>query len=206
MSLETAIPTAEPETQPKRRMSWLAILPLILFVGLAGIFFRQLWRGVDPSRLPSPLIGKPAPEFNLPPVDGLLRDGTPVPGLATADFSGKVTVVNLWGSWCIDCRLEHDQLQRLSQDKRIRLVGITWKDQPENARRYLGTLGNPFAAVGVDTTGRAAIDWGLYGVPESFVVGPDGKIVYKFIGPLTDDSLEKVLMPQVEQALKLAAK
>ena len=151
--------------------------------------------------MPSPLIGRAAPSFDLPPIEGLIRDGQPVAGLKSADLTGGVTLVNIWGSWCVECRQEHEQLLQLGSDKRIRLVGITWRDQPADARRYLGTVGNPFAAVGMDMTGRAAIDWGVYGVPETFVVGSDGKVTYKFIGPLSDTSLKTVLMPEIEKAL-----
>ena len=195
MTLDTASPP------PTRRISWIALLPLILFAALAAVFLRQLWRGVDPSRLPSPLIGRAAPEFDLPGIEGLARDGQPVAGLKSADLKGGVSVVNIWGSWCVECREEHDQLKALGADTRFRLVGITWRDQPADARRYLGTVGNPFAAVGVDSTGRAAIDWGVYGVPETFVVGKDGKVTYKFIGPLTPTSLHDVLMPEIAKAL-----
>jgi cytochrome c biogenesis protein CcmG/thiol:disulfide interchange protein DsbE len=125
----------------------------------------------------------------------------PVPGIVPADFKGTVTVLNVWASWCVPCRDEAALLMALSGDKRIRLVGINYKDQPDNARRFLGRFGNPFVASGADANGRAAIEWGVYGVPETFIVGRDGKIAYKLVGPLTPDNLERALKPAIEKAL-----
>jgi cytochrome c biogenesis protein CcmG, thiol:disulfide interchange protein DsbE len=117
-------------------------------------------------------------------VPGLTEGGNPVPGLSDADLKGRVTVVNVWASWCVPCRQEHPALVELAKDPAVRVVGINYKDSPDNARRFLRELGNPFAAIGADSSGRAAIDWGVYGVPETFVVGPDGTIRHKHIGPL----------------------
>lgn len=176
------------DASPAPRRRWFVLAPLIVFALLAALFLVRLFSG-DPGRLPSALIGKPAPSFALPALEGLMRDGTPVPGLSTADLKGGVTVVNVWASWCAPCREEHPVLVELAKDPSIRLVGINYKDQPENARRFLGALGNPFAAVGEDANGRAAIDWGVYGVPESFVIAPDGTIAYKQVGPLTAEAI-----------------
>jgi cytochrome c biogenesis protein CcmG/thiol:disulfide interchange protein DsbE len=137
----------------------------------------------------------------LPPVAGLVRDGVPVPGIVNADFKGAVTVVNVWASWCVPCHDEAPLLMTLAADKRIRVVGINYKDQPENARRFIGRYGNPFVAVGTDANGRASIDWGVYGVPETFVIGRDGRIAYKLVGPISTDNLEATLKPQLEKAL-----
>jgi len=126
----------------------------------------------------------------LPPLEGLIRDGKPVPGLDPAKFQGNVTIVNVWASWCVPCRDEAAQLLKLSADKRFRIAGINYKDETENARRFLGRFGNPYAEVGVDKAGRAAIDWGVYGVPETFIVGRDGKIVFKLVGPLTEENFD----------------
>jgi cytochrome c biogenesis protein CcmG/thiol:disulfide interchange protein DsbE len=182
----------------RRRL--LVLLPLVLFLGLAALFFFRLGAG-DPSRLPSVLIGREAPPTELPPVAGLERNGEPVPGIVPADFKGAVTVLNVWASWCVPCRDEAALLMGLSGDKRIRLVGINYKDQPDNARRFLGRFGNPFSASGADANGRAAIEWGVYGVPETFIVGRDGKIAYKLVGPLTPENLERVVKPEIEKAL-----
>ncbi|MBV8791394.1 MAG: DsbE family thiol:disulfide interchange protein, partial [Pseudolabrys sp.] len=153
-------------------------------------------------RIPSALIGQMAPQTDLPPLEGLTRDGAPMPGLASDAFKSNVTVVNVWASWCVPCRDEVLFLAQLAQDKRIKLVGINYKDQADNARRFLNRYGNPFAATGVDENGRTAIDWGVYGVPETFVVGRDGRIAYKLIGPITADNLAKTLMPEIEKAAK----
>jgi cytochrome c biogenesis protein CcmG, thiol:disulfide interchange protein DsbE len=178
----------------------LVLLPLVLFLALAALFFYRLGAG-DPSRLPSVLIGREAPPTELPPVTGLERNGAPVPGIVPADFKGAVTVLNVWASWCVPCRDEAALLMALAGDKRIRLVGINYKDQPDNARRFLGRFGNPFSASGADANGRAAIEWGVYGVPETFIVGRDGKIAYKLVGPLTPENLERVVKPEIEKAL-----
>jgi cytochrome c biogenesis protein CcmG/thiol:disulfide interchange protein DsbE len=172
------------------------LLPLGFFLALALVFLMRLESGLDPSAVPSALVGKPAPEFALPPLEG-----SGVPGLARADLDGRVTVVNIFASWCGPCRLEHPVLTALAGDERIRVVGINYKDRPANARRFLGELGNPFAAIGVDERGRTAIDWGVYGVPETFLVGPDGLIRFKFIGPLSVETVEGRLMPVIEAAL-----
>lgn len=188
MSLETEAPA------PRRRL--FVLLPLLVFLGLAGLFLSQLLSGRDTSEIPSALIGLPAPQISLPPLEGVK-----LPGLDSKSFAGKVTLVNVFASWCAPCREEHPVLLGLSQDKRFTLAALNYKDQPENARRFLGDLGNPYQAIGVDPAGRAAIDWGVYGVPETFVIGKDGKIAYKHVGPLTPESVRTLLLPQVEKAL-----
>jgi len=179
----------------------LVLLPLAVFLGLATLFFVRLLGGGDASRIPSALIGRDAPATDLPPVAGLERDGRPVPGLAAGDFKGTVTVLNVWASWCVPCHDEAPLLVQLARDSRIRLVGINYKDQADNARRFLGRYGNPFAASGADANGRAAIEWGVYGVPETFVVGRDGKIAYKLVGPITPVNMEQIMKPEIEKAL-----
>jgi cytochrome c biogenesis protein CcmG/thiol:disulfide interchange protein DsbE len=175
-------------------------LPLVLFAVLAGLFYVRLYAG-DPSEIPSVLIGRPAPEFTLPPVAGLSRNGAPVPGLTRADLIGKVSVVNVFASWCVPCRDEHPFLLTLAEDKRFALFGLNYKDSADNAVRFLGALGNPYAAVGADGNGRVGIDWGVYGVPETFVIDRSGTIVYKHIGPLSQQSVAEKLMPEIEKAL-----
>ena len=177
-----------------RRRTWLALAPLAVFAALVAIFVIGL-RG-DPQRLPSALIGRPAPAFDLAPLGGIDR-----PGFRTADLMGQVTVVNVFASWCVPCHEEHPFLMELAKDARIRMAGINQKDQPENARRFLGRNGNPYALVGVDPAGRAVIDWGVYGVPETFVVGRDGTILFKHVGPITAAILDTVIRPEVEKAL-----
>jgi cytochrome c biogenesis protein CcmG, thiol:disulfide interchange protein DsbE len=188
-----------PQT-PARGRRILVLLPLVVFLALTALFLVRLFSG-DPSRIPSALIGRPAPAVDLPPMQGLERDGKPIPGLAAADFRGNVTVVNVWASWCIPCRDEAPFLLELGGDTRIRLVGINYKDQPDNARRFLNRYGNPFAASGVDQNGRAAIEWGVYGVPETFLIGRDGRIAYKLVGPLGAENFERDMKPAIEKAL-----
>src|SRR5580698_8311008 len=179
----------------------VVLLPLAVFIGLCALFLFRLTGGGDPSLIPSALIGHPAPQTNLPPITGLDRDGQQVPGLDPASFKGAVTVVNVWASWCVPCHDEAPLLLQLAQDNRLRLVGINYKDDPGNARRFLGRYGDPFAAAGADQSGRAAIEWGVYGVPETFVVGRDARIAYKLVGPITTDNLDAVLKPEIEKAI-----
>jgi cytochrome c biogenesis protein CcmG/thiol:disulfide interchange protein DsbE len=193
------VSTAVPEAKPKRRL--FVLLPLAIFLALAALFFFRLGSG-DPSRIPSALIGRPAPATTLAAVPGLnTRDGAPMPGIDPAGFKGAVTLVNVWASWCVPCHDEAPLLEALSADKRIRIVGINYKDQPDNARRFLGRYGNPFAAAGADGNGRASMEWGVYGVPETFIVNRDGTIAYKLVGPITEANLARVIRPEIEKAL-----
>jgi cytochrome c biogenesis protein CcmG/thiol:disulfide interchange protein DsbE len=189
--------TGREHSGPRRA---LVLIPLALFLGLAGLFMIRLFAG-DPSLIPSPLIGRPAPPTALPPIAGLERNGTPLPGINSAEFKDAVTVVNVWASWCVPCRDEAPLLMQLAKDNRFRLVGINYKDEAENARRFLARFGNPFAAAGADQSGRTGIEWGVYGVPETFVIGRDGKIAYKLVGPLSEDNIDSVLKPQIDKAL-----
>ncbi|MBA3519926.1 MAG: DsbE family thiol:disulfide interchange protein [Rhizobiales bacterium] len=175
------------------RRVWL-FLPLLGFLALAVLFFFRLGAG-DPSRIPSALINKPVPDFSLPPI--IEGSGG---GLADEDLAAGVHVVNVWGSWCGPCRLEHPVLMRLAADPRFELVGINQKDVPENAVRFLGALGNPFDRIGADRDGRASIEWGVYGVPETFIV-KDGVIMHKFVGPLSEQGLASDFLPALEDAL-----
>jgi cytochrome c biogenesis protein CcmG/thiol:disulfide interchange protein DsbE len=193
--------TASSEGPARRRRNVLVFLPLAAFAALAALFFYRLGTG-DPSRLPSALIGRPIPATDLPPLPGLERDGKPTPGLTNATFEGAVTLVNVWASWCVPCHDEVPYLEQLSKDKRIQLVGINYKDAPDNARRFLNRYGNPFTATGRDEAGRTSIDWGVYGVPETFLVGRDGRIAYKLVGPITADNLARTLQPEIEKALR----
>lgn len=184
----TGDPTAS-GTRPRSRLMPVLLVPLALFVVLAGVFLMQLLSGKDPSAIPSALIGKPAPGTELPAVEGLTADGAAMPGLDPTMLDGKVSVVNVFASWCAPCRIEHPILMELKERGDVQMIGINYKDEPENARRFLGTFGNPFDIVGADESGRAAIEWGVYGVPETFIVGPDGTIRYKFVGPLSEEAV-----------------
>jgi cytochrome c biogenesis protein CcmG/thiol:disulfide interchange protein DsbE len=190
------------ESKPESSRRWIVALPLVFFVALAGLFALRLGSG-DPATLPSALIGHPAPAFNLPPLAESQR-----PGLSDADLrQGKVSIVNVFASWCGPCRLEHPMLKALSENadlraRGVRLVGVNYKDTPENARRFLGREGNPFAAIGVDSSGRVGIDWGLTGVPETFIVKGDGAIAFKFTGPITEEALNQTILPEIEKALR----
>jgi cytochrome c biogenesis protein CcmG/thiol:disulfide interchange protein DsbE len=184
-----------------RTSRWLVALPLIAFAGLAALFWLRLGSG-DPSRIPSALIGRPAPQTALPALEGLVNNGTPVPGLDPSAFKGKVSIVNVWASWCVPCHDEAPLLTELGRDTRLQIVGINYKDSADNARRFLGRYGNPFGIVGVDANGRASIEWGVYGVPETFIVGREGTIVYKLVGPVTADNINTVLRAEIDKALK----
>ena len=192
--------TPNPAAAASRRPLLMA-LPLLFFLGLAVLFWFRLGDG-DPSRIPSALIGHPAPQTVLPPLAGLLADGVQVPGLDPAIMKGRISLVNVWASWCVPCHDEAPLLTRLAKDKRLQLVGINYKDTPDNARRFLGRYGNPFDVVGVDGNGRAAIEWGVYGVPETFIVGREGTILYKLVGPITPDNVDAVLKAEIDKALK----
>ncbi len=190
--------TGKTEGVGRRRI--VVLVPLAVFLALALLFLLQLSAG-DPSIIPSALIGHRAPQTNLPPLAGLEREGAPVPGLDAASFRGNVSVVNVWASWCVPCHDEAPLLMQLAKDRRVRLVGINYKDDAGNARRFLGRYGDPYVAAGADQNGRAAIEWGVYGVPETFIVGRDGRITYKLVGPITSDNYASVLLPQIEKAL-----
>jgi cytochrome c biogenesis protein CcmG/thiol:disulfide interchange protein DsbE len=176
--------------------------PLVIFAGLALMFYYALQTG-DPSRLPSALIGKPVPQFSLEPVPELVDNGQPVSGFSNADLArGKVSVVNFWASWCVPCVQEHPVLVEMTRRSGVDLYGVNYKDQAAAARRFLGHYGNPYKAVGVDGNGRTAIEWGVYGMPETFVVDGNGRIVYKHVGPISVEALEAKVIPAIEAARK----
>lgn len=182
------------------RPGYLRLLPVAIFAAIAVMFALALTGG-DPSKLPSALIGKPVPASTFPPVDGLLSDGKAVPGFASGDLGGgNVAVVNFWASWCAPCVQEHPLLAQLNAATGVPIYGVNYKDDAAAARRFLGSYGNPFIAVGTDPDGRRAIDWGVYGMPETFVIGPKGEIVYKHVGPISAQSLTEKLIPAIEKA------
>ncbi|MGV1758616.1 DsbE family thiol:disulfide interchange protein [Rhizobium sp. A22-96] len=178
----------------------LALIPLIVFACIAlavgKVMYDQEVHGTDISAIPSALIGTKAPKLALPPLEG-----SNLPSLTDDAIKGKLTLVNVFASWCIPCRDEHPVLKELAKDGRLNIVAINYKDTSENALRFLGELGNPYNAIGIDPNGTAAIDWGVYGIPESYLVSPDGTILYKQVGPFTATSLKEGLYPAIEKAL-----
>ncbi len=185
----------------RRRLAF-ALVPVLVFAVLAGFFLIALRSG-DPSDIPSALIGKPVPRTELAALDDLTRDGAAVPGIDMALITSPgIKVVNVWASWCAPCRVEHPLLMKLAENDGIRMLGINYKDEPENARRFLGVLGNPYEAVGVDGTGRTAVDWGVYGVPETFIVDGRGHIVHKHVGPLTEAVVAEDILPVIAKAAR----
>ncbi|MGH6869510.1 MAG: DsbE family thiol:disulfide interchange protein [Methylocella sp.] len=192
-----------PEAGPhSARRPLLIFVPLILFAALVALFVIRLYSG-DASLLPSALIGREVPAFALPPVEGLPDK----PGFSDVDLrQGKVTLVNVFASWCVPCHEEHEMIMRLSADPAlaragVRLFGLAYKDNPANIQKFLAEAGDPFARIGADRKGRTAIDFGVYGVPETFVVKGDGTIAYRFVGPVTEESYRKVILPEIEKAL-----
>lgn len=194
------------EAQPRRAFKGGYMLPLIILAVMGALFLVALRSG-DPSRLPSALIGKPVPEFSLPPIDDVAQTGKASPGISSAELAnGQVSVVNVWASWCGPCIQEHPNLTKLKTQHNVRLIGINYKDQPEAARRFLTRLGNPFDAIGADVSGRVAIDWGVYGVPETYIVDGKGKIVHKIVGPISDKMITSEILPAIAAAEKPADK
>ncbi len=183
----------------------LRLMPVVAFAVVAG-FFAMALRSGDPSRLPSMLVGKPVPETVFPALEGLESGGKPEPGFSSADLAkGKVSVVNYWASWCQPCVEEHPFLEQLKEQAAIDIYGVNYKDQTDAARRYIGRYGNPYSAIGTDASGRAAIDWGVYGTPETFVVNGKGEVVYKHVGPISAEALKTKLLPIIEKAKAGAA-
>ncbi|MND91868.1 Thiol:disulfide interchange protein CycY precursor [compost metagenome] len=193
--------TEETNLKPQRNRARyaLALIPLAVFAGFAAVAGKMLYdqdvNGLDVSAIPSALIGKTAPSLAMPPLEG-----SNTVALTDAAIKGKLTLVNVFASWCVPCRQEHPILKELANDSRLNIVGINYKDRNDNALRFLGELGNPYKAIGVDPNGKAAIDWGVYGIPESYLVGPDGTILYKKVGPFDERSLTQDLLPAIEKA------
>ena len=195
------IPAGAPVQSPwhmpdvaRRRL--IVALPVTGFALIAGMFAVGLNR--DPKILPSTLVGAKVPEFSLPPVKGRTL------GLASNNLVGEVSLVNVFASWCVACRAEHPLLMRLAKEKTVPIHGINYKDAPDDAAQWLNTMGDPYARTGADLDGRVAIDFGVYGVPETFVVDADGIVAYKEIGPITEDALSAAILPLIERLRKSA--
>ncbi len=183
----------------KRGLGWV-VAPVLIFGVLVAVFAFALKTG-DPSKLPSALIGKRAPVTVFAPIEGLVDAGKPVPGFSSAELAtGKPSIVNFWASWCVPCAEEQPLLVELQKRTGVTLWGVNYKDDPVAARRFLGRYGNPFAGVGADPNGRGAIEWGVYGMPETFVLNGNGEIMFKHVGPVSAESIATKLMPAIERA------
>jgi cytochrome c biogenesis protein CcmG/thiol:disulfide interchange protein DsbE len=192
-----AAPKATTPTPRSRR--WV-VVPFLIFAGLVGLLGYALTSG-DPSLVPSALIGRPVPPTDFPAIEGLIVNGQPAVGFHAADLAkGKVSVVNFWASWCAPCIEEHPLLLELKTRTGVDIYGVNYKDSAEAGRRFIGRFGNPFTAVGSDRSGRNAIEWGVYGMPETFVINGRGEIAYKHVGPISEESLKKQLIPAIEAA------
>ncbi len=168
-------------------------LPLLAFIAVAVWVAVPLLRGDDPHRLPSTLIDRPAPDFALPPLPGRTD------GFSRADLGGQVAVVNVFASWCVPCLAEHPVLTRLAREQGVTVFGINYRDRAEDALAWLERNGDPYARIGADTEGRAAIDWGVYGVPETFVIDRAGQVRYRWAGPLTPQLVTETLLPLINR-------
>jgi cytochrome c biogenesis protein CcmG/thiol:disulfide interchange protein DsbE len=178
----------------------MRLLPVAIFAAIAGFFALALMTG-DPSKIPSTLIGKVVPDTSFPPVKDLVAEGKAVPGFTSADLTkGKTTIVNFWASWCAQCVEEHPLLEKLKEASGADLYSVNYKDAADAARHYLSRYGNPYSVVGTDPAGRGAIDWGVYGMPETFIINGKGEIVYKHVGPLSPESIEAKVLPAIEAA------
>ena len=185
------------ENEPPRRARLMLLVPAAGFIGLVAAFALGLRN--DPSLVPSPLVGKPVPVFDLPPVTGRTL------GLSSRDLQGHVSLVNVFASWCISCREEHPLLMRLARSRMVPIQGLDYTDKPADASRWLAAMGDPYTRTGADTDGRVAIDWGVYGVPETFVVSRRGIIAYKQIGPITPSILDRRIAPLIARLREIPA-
>ncbi len=190
-SHEVPIAATTPADSTGKRPRLGFLVPLLVFMAL--VVMLGIGLTLDPRKVPSPLIGKPVPEFSLPPVKGRTL------GLASADLKGEVSLVNVFASWCVPCRQEHPLFVELKAKGVVPIYGINYKDQPDAAARWLDELGDPYTRTGADLDGRVSIDWGVYGVPETFLVDREGRIAYKHIGPLTPQIMSEKLMPFIER-------
>ncbi len=176
-------------------MRLIYIVPIVIFAAVALALATGLT--LRPDIVPSALIDKPVPVFSLPGLGA--KDGGAKDGFSSADLRGRVSLVNVFASWCIPCRAEHPLLMRLANQERLAIFGLNYKDKPSDARAWIKKLGNPYRRIGVDPKGRVAIDWGVYGVPETFVIGPKGRIRYKHVGALKARDVDDVILPIIEK-------
>ena len=165
------------------------LVPFAAFAAIAVLLAAGLT--LNPREIPSPLIGKPVPRFELPPVQGRAL------GLASTHLKGEVSIVNVFSSWCVSCKEEHPVFMQMKREGLLPIHGLNYKDRPEDAERWLGEMGDPYTRTGADLDGRVAIDWGVYGVPETFLIDREGRIAYKHIGPVTPKLLEETLRPMI---------
>ena len=188
------------DTKAQKKTNLAVFIPGIVFFLIVILFAVMMFRpGRDASEIPSMLIGKPAPDLVLPAIDGLTGpDGKPLPGFDPAQFPDEPVLVNVWASWCVPCRQEHPLLMALANDEGVTIAGLNYKDKNANALQFLAGLGNPYAMAGEDNSGRAAIEWGVYGVPESFIIGTDGTVLYKYTGPLTPEAVRTEILPRLK--------
>ena len=192
MNADTAFSASTPAVDERRPGRLRYLFPIVAFIALV-ITFGWALNNRDPSLIPSALIGKQVPDFALPAVQGRTL------GLSSQDLRGEVSLVNVFASWCVACREEHPLLMRMKAEGVLPIHGLNYKDEPDNAARWLNTMGDPYARTGVDRDGRVAIDWGVYGVPETFVISKDGHIAYKHIGPVTPEALEQTILPLIKK-------
>ena len=194
MTTESLIPPpqlSDAAGQAPRTRRVVLLMPLMIFLALVIAFAWGMTR--DARTIPSALIGKPVPQFSLPPVTGRTL------GLASSNLNGEVSLVNVFASWCVACREEHPVFMQLKADGVVPIHGLNYKDQPDNAARWLNTMGDPYTRTGADISGRVAIEWGVYGVPETFVITNDGRIAHKYIGAITPKVLKDSILPLIRR-------
>ncbi|MEY8828830.1 DsbE family thiol:disulfide interchange protein [Sedimentitalea sp. XS_ASV28] len=182
--------TTEVDQKPRKRPI-LTLLPVAVFAAIGAAFYWGLFN--NDNSLPSPLIGKAIPEFELPPIDGRSD------GLSSVDIRGRIAIVNVWASWCVPCRVEMPLLNELAARDFVAIFGINYKDDADEALAFLAELGDPYTRIGADRNGRVSIDWGVYGLPETFVIDAEGQIAYKHIGAFNRRSLEEDILPVVRR-------
>ena len=185
--MDETLPSGAGSVPLRRR--WPYLLPIAICLAVGVFLYLGLYR--DPTLVPSPLVGKPVPQFSLDPVKGRTL------GLSSRDLRGEVSLVNVFASWCVACRQEHGLLLALQREGVVPIHGLNYKDAPDDAAAWLDALGDPYTRTGADLDGRAGLDWGVYGVPETFVVDRDGRIAYKHIGPVTPRVLDETILPLV---------